>query len=104
MMAPPVQMRPAEWAIVQTILKRYVPAKAVWAFGSRATRKAKPFSDLDIAIIGQQPLDWPTSSNLAEAFAQSDLPFKVDIVDWSTCSPGFKLIIERDKVVIQQEA
>lgn len=38
---------------------------------------------------------------LAEAFSESDLPWKVDIVDWTTTSERFRRIIERDNVVLQ---
>ena len=48
-----------------------------------------------------QPLSWSTSAALAEDFAESDLPFKVDIVDWAVTSAAFRKIIERDKVVLQ---
>ena len=98
---PPINLTADEWEIVKAILHSVVPELPVWAFGSRASGKAKPFSDLDLAIVSTQALDWNTSAELAEAFAQSDLPFKVDLVDWSTCGAAFKGIIERDKVVLQ---
>jgi type I restriction enzyme S subunit len=41
------------------------------------------------------------STALADAFAESDLPWKVDVVDWATTSESFRKIIERDKVVVQ---
>ena len=53
----------------------------VWAFGPRATWNARKFSDLDLAIIGEQPTGLDLSSRLAEAFAESNLPYKVDLVD-----------------------
>ncbi len=101
MQLPHIDVSPEQWAIVHAILKQRVPQYAVWAFGSRAAWKAKPFSDLDLAIITPQPLSWSTSAALAEDFAESDLPFKVDIVDWAVTSAAFRKIIERDKVVLQ---
>jgi hypothetical protein len=41
-------------------------------------------------------------SALADDFANSDLPFKVDVVDWAATSESFRQIIEQDKVVVQQ--
>jgi predicted nucleotidyltransferase len=41
---------------VVRILHEQVPAMAVWAFGSRAKHAAKPYSDLDLELITQQPL------------------------------------------------
>ena len=98
---PPVDVSPSEWAMVAAILRHHVPACPVWAFGSRATRSAKPYSDLDLAIITQTPMSLALSAALADDFAESDLPFKVDVVDWATSSEAFRKIIERDRVVLQ---
>ena len=74
----------------------------VWALGSRATGTAKPFPDLDLVVITEQPLSLDLSAHLSEDFPQSNLPWKVDVVDWATTSDVFRAIIARDKVVIQQ--
>ncbi len=101
---PHVDISPAQWDIVREILQQRVPQHPVWAFGSRAKWTAKPFSDLDLAIMTDQPLDWSVSAALAEDFSESDLPFKVDVVDWATTSETFRKIIARDKVVLQDGA
>ena len=98
---PPIDVSPNEWAMVAAILRRHVPACPVWAFGSRATRSAKPYSDLDLAIITPAPMSLALSAALTDDFAESDLPFKVDVVDWATSSEAFRKIIERDRVVLQ---
>ena len=72
----------------------------VWAFGSRVTGKAKKFSDLDLCIQAEGPLGLDRSSALAEAFAESDLPWKVDIVDWATTSESFRKIIVQHRVLV----
>jgi type I restriction enzyme S subunit len=99
---PPVEMRPDQWDIVQEILRKHVPDHEVWAFGSRARRTAKRYSDLDLAIISETPLPIRQEAMLAEAFSDSDLPWRVDIVDWATTSPAFRAIIEADRVVLQR--
>ena len=83
------------------ILHAHVPRHPVWAFGSRARSQAKPHSDLDLAIITDQPLPLSTQAALAEAFSESDLPWRVDVVDWSTTREAFREIIARDKAVLQ---
>ena len=100
---PLIDIRPDHWVIVRGILKKHVPQYAVWAFGSRAAWKAKEFSDLDLAIITDKPLSLDISASLSEDFSNSDLPYKVDIVDWATTSESFRKIIERDKVEVQVE-
>ncbi|RVT47626.1 nucleotidyltransferase domain-containing protein [Rheinheimera sediminis] len=88
-------------AIVQQILRQLVPSCEVWAFGSRVKGAAKPFSDLDLVVMSQQPLPLALMASLSEAFSESDLPWKVDIVDWSTTSPDFKAVIDQQKVKVQ---
>jgi type I restriction enzyme, S subunit len=100
MKEPQIDVTTAQWAIVREILQRHVPHFEVWAFGSRTTGKAKPYSDLDLAIITCEPLDWRTSAALADDFSESDLPFKVDVVDWAVTSIAFRKIIENNKLVL----
>lgn len=98
---PLIDLSETDWLIIRNILHAYVPDCNVWAFGSRATGRAKQYSDLDLAISGNKPLGLDLAAQLAEAFAESDLPYKVDIVDWTTASESFRKVIERDRVVIQ---
>lgn len=98
---PGIDITPAQWSIVKGILAQRVPQFSVWAFGSRITGKAKPYSDLDIAVITCVPMDLSASAALADDFEESDLPFKVDVVDWAVTSPAFRKIIENDNVVLQ---
>lgn len=88
--------------IVQDILQKHVPEREVWAFGSRAKWLAKEYSDLDLCIVCETPLSFRTLGLLEEAFEDSNLPYKVDLVDWATTSESFRKIIERDKVVVQE--
>ena len=88
---PLIDISPENWRIVRSILQRYVPDREVWAFGSRAKCTAKEFSDLDIAVIGEQPMTIGLTADLKEAFQDSALPFKVDIVDWATTTAPFRL-------------
>ena len=99
--SPLIDLHPDHWAIVREILQRNVPQYEVWAFGSRATRTAKKFSDLDLAIITDQPLSLDVSASLRNDFSESDLPWKVDVLDWAATNESFRKIIARDKVVIQ---
>ncbi len=101
---PPLDMEPRHWAIVRAILHEHVPQYEVWAFGSRVRGTAKPYSDLDLAILTDRPLPLETSAALREAFTESDLPWKVDLVDWATLDESFRKIIEHDKVVVQTRA
>jgi len=89
--------------IVQRILAQCVPGVEVRAFGSRVRQTAKPHSDLDLAIVADKKLDFKTLADLQEAFQDSDLPIRVDVVDWHGISKEFKGIIEEKYEVIQQK-
>ena len=95
---PPVALNADELAVVKAILVRRVPYASVWVFGSRATGKSKKYSDLDLCVKANQALGLDLISAMAEDFSESDLPWKVDIVDWFSVSDSFKAIIDRDKV------
>jgi type I restriction enzyme S subunit len=98
-MTAKIDISPEQLAIVQGILKAHLPKGTLaWAFGSRVTWTAKPFSDLDIALEGEAPLPSDVLIDLAEAFEASDLPWKVDLIDLNAVSPEFRAIVERQRV------
>ncbi|MGV4878130.1 nucleotidyltransferase family protein [Acetobacter indonesiensis] len=88
-----IDITPEERAIVLRILNDIVPDREVRAFGSRVTGKAKPFSDLDLAIMGDEPLSLETRARLEEAFSESELPWKVDVLDWALSDQKFRKLI-----------
>lgn len=90
-----------EHQIVRSILQTCVPDREVWVFGSRATAKHKPYSDLDLVVMGEEALPLATTADLREAFSNSDLKFKVDLVVWSELTDNFKKIIKNHYLIIQ---
>lgn len=94
-------LRAADLAIVQDILKTLPKYAKIFIFGSRATGvRLKPFSDLDIALDLGKPLTNAEKSTLQEAFEESDLPYRVDILDLQTVSKTFLPFIEKDLLEI----
>lgn len=96
-----LDVQPAHLHIVQSILKKHLPTAVVWAFGSRTTGKAKPYSDLDLCINAGQPLDLAVLAALEEDFSESDLPWRVDVVDWAITGDAFRKVIEQHRLVVQ---
>ncbi len=94
-------IEPHHLRLVHEILNRHVPTHEVWAFGSRVTGTHKEYSDLDLAIITCEPMSISTAASLSDAFSQSDLPYKVDLVDWASTSDSFRQIIEGQRVVVR---
>lgn len=95
-----LQLSDSEWQQVSAILQRHLPNNEVWAFGSRVKGNAKPYSDLDLAIITDTPLPLELLAEVAEAFSESDLPWKVDLVDWATTSERFRQVIAGQKLIL----
>ncbi|MFZ2542492.1 MAG: nucleotidyltransferase domain-containing protein [Gallionella sp.] len=83
------------------ILRAHVPHAEVWAYGSRVTGSDHEASDLDLVLRNPQNLQEETSSlyNLKEAFTESNLPIRVDVMDWARIPTSFHREIERAQVV-----
>ena len=80
-------------ATVRAIVALHLTSALVFAFGSRVTGKAGKFSDLDLMIKADTRLPWLKLADLRESFEASTLPITVDVVDWATCSAGFKELV-----------
>ena len=98
---PPIALNQHDWREVSRILKQHVPDHTVLVFGSRVTGKAKPYSDLDLVILTEQPLSLEFMAMIKDAFDEADLPIRVDVVDWAATSAVFRGIIQQDYKVIQ---
>lgn len=79
---------------IKEIIFRFLNPKEyqVFIFGSRVTGKGKKFSDYDVGIWGKKPVPSNTIILIEEAFEESDLPYKVDIVDFSLVSSNFRKV------------
>jgi predicted nucleotidyltransferase len=90
-------------AEIRRILAEKVPDCEVRAFGSRIEGKAKQFSDLDLALVGSEKLNWRKVELLKDAFASSNLPMTIDVIDWHAISDEFRAIIEKNYELIQEK-
>src|SRR5689334_20359719 len=95
-----LMLDPADFQTVKSILKQYVPHLQVVAFGSRVSKQCKKHTDLDLCILGKHALSLQEEANLKEAFSESNLPIRVDIVHWAALSSEFKKIIQQTGVVL----
>ena len=90
-MTAALDLRDDHAAILSAVLRAHLPAGArAYAFGSRVNGSARPYSDLDLALQWNQPLGLEIVGRIAEALSESDLPFKVDIVDLAMVDPAFR--------------
>lgn len=99
-----LDLNPNYLVTVECILAEHVPECEVRAYGSRATWTAKDYSDLDLAVVGEEKLHWRTLAHLQDAFEDSNLPIRVDVLDWHATTENFREVIEKDYVVVQEGA
>ena len=97
-----IDLNPKHLETIQHILAQHAPGCEVRAFGSRVKWTAKDYSDLDLAVIGRKRFNLREMHRLTEAFEESNLPIRVDVVDWYAISEGFKRVIAAKYEIVQQ--
>lgn len=88
-------------AMVRTLLARRLPQREVRAFGSRVTGRAWRYSDLDLVVMGDPPVADLTLAHLRADFEESDLPFRVDVIEQRDLPAGWPSARGADTVVIR---
>lgn len=95
-----LDLSPEQLQLTREILRNRVPGLPVWAFGSRVTGNARKYSDLDLAVGGDKPLPLAVLTELENDFSESDLGFRVDVLDWASASEEFKAAIAGQRMEI----
>jgi predicted nucleotidyltransferase len=99
--APPRLDLPERYLdIVKRLLQEHVPHAEVWAYGSRTTGEAHAASDLDLVLRNPDRLG-AALCDLREALVESNLPIRVDVMDWARIPASFHREIECCHVVVQ---
>lgn len=95
-----LKISPTQQALLLALLKRWIPGVAVWAYGSRVSRTARPNADLDLVAFAS-PEDINRIADLRGEIAESDLPFLVDLQVWDEIPDRLHANIHRMHVVLQ---
>ncbi len=80
------------------LVRRHVADAEIRVFGSRVHGPAKPFADLDLVLMGEAEIAVERLAALALDLEESDLPMKVDVLDWSRLDASFRGVIAADSV------
>jgi len=92
-----INLQPRYLEMVKKILQKNLTTDVkVFVFGSRATEKVKKFSDLDLALFSAQKIPFSVFVKLSNDFEESDLPYKVDIIDLKAIDKNFRDKISKD--------
>ncbi|MBM4222973.1 MAG: nucleotidyltransferase domain-containing protein [Gammaproteobacteria bacterium] len=92
-----IYMDDKHFNILKNIFEKY--NYHFYAFGSRVLGNHKKYSDIDIFFCENIPQKIIYS--LEEEFEESDLPFKVDLIDYQKCDADFQTIMTRSYIQIQ---
>lgn len=89
---------------VKALLRAQVPQAEVWAYGSRVNGDGHEASDLDLVLRNPRDPHLATGAlgDLKEAFIESNLSIRVDVMDWARIPESFHREIERAHVVVQE--
>jgi predicted nucleotidyltransferase len=79
---------------------RHIPNATVWAFGSRVTGEHRPASDLDLAVHCDKETALKKLPKLNERLIESDLPFKVQLLDYNRLPENMQGNIKEKYVVL----
>lgn len=88
--APAIALSEDQARIVRGIVRAVLPDARVLVFGSRATGRARPFSDLDLLFERPDRLEPGQRAALQDLFEASTLPFRVDLVDAAGLAAGMR--------------
>ncbi len=99
-----VDLDPKHREIVVRLLGEHVPECEVRAYGSRVKWKARQHSDLDLAVVGASAASQLALTTLREALEESDLPFRVDVLDWDKIPEEFRQEIDKHYVTLQSSS
>lgn len=94
-----------EYRIIADILKKHLNSDiTIYAFGSRATHKARFNSDLDLALEDKKPITDNIILQLKADLIDAPIAFNIDIVDMQTISDEFRQIIDKTKIIFPLKA
>jgi predicted nucleotidyltransferase len=84
---------------IHAVLKKFLPGQKIWAFGSRVTgQQLKPFSDLDLVIMGDEVVSDEMLVRVQNAFEESDLPINVDLAVWKFLPQSLQAQIQKSHI------
>ncbi len=98
-----IEAKKNEFELIAETIKKHIPYCEIRVFGSRIKGTARSYSDIDIAIVTDKKIEPMVMEKIREEFAESDLPFRVDVLDFNAISESFRKIIEAQYEVLKSE-
>ena len=83
-----VDIEPQHLKTVINLLGLYLPDREVWAYGSRVSGRARKYSDLNLAVMGEGFPDDVAMFHLREDLSETRVPFMIDLKAWAGINPA----------------
>ena len=81
---------------IECMVARALPGGSITLklFGSRARADSRRASDIDLAVVTSQPVGSTEMAELREMLENSNIPFRVDLVDYASASAALRRMID----------
>ena len=85
---------------IVAIIRRYIPSGQlqIRLFGSRAAGTFTPVSDFDVALDMGKRIDGAILEQIRGDLEDSNIPYRVDIVDLACTTPTFRSVAMADAI------
>lgn len=99
-----MDLDPAILSRLIEILHELAPGREFWAYGSRVNGGGHEGGDIDLVVRDPSVDDdaYQDLYRLREGLSQSDLPIRVDLLDWNGIPQAFRQEISRSYAVLQR--
>lgn len=85
--------------LILNLLGKILPDTKAWVYGSRINGRCTEKSDLDMVVFSK-PEQKLQVVELKDSFAESNLPFRVDLFVWSELPKDFQKRIEQEHAIL----
>jgi len=86
---------------ILAVLTALMPGVTIYLFGSRARGTHSPRSDIDIALQSTEQLSRHAIAEIVRMLQASDIPYKIEIVDFNRVSDDMRTSILEEGIVWQ---
>lgn len=77
--------------LIKLVLQKHLSQDySAFIFGSRAQGTNREYSDIDLGILGKDKLPTSTIAQIKNDLEDTSIPYRVDLIDFSTVTDKFK--------------
>lgn len=76
-----------------------IPNAKIYLFGSRARETHREWSDIDLALDTGAILPTSKVGEVKDVLAATNMPYKIDVLDFNMISPTMQEIIKRERKI-----